>query len=57
LGRELTAAGHTVAVIDRKPEAFSRLGESFIHLTNLFLLFLLLVADKHIYELYKTMFD
>jgi len=29
LGRELTAAGHTVAVIDRKPEAFSRLGESF----------------------------
>ena len=29
LGRELTAAGHTAAVIDRKPEAFSRLGESF----------------------------
>lgn len=29
LGRELTKAGHTVAVIDRKPEAFSRLGESF----------------------------
>jgi trk system potassium uptake protein TrkA len=25
----LTKAGHTVAVIDRKPEAFSRLGESF----------------------------
>ena len=29
LGRELTKAGHTVAVIDRKPEAFSRLGEGF----------------------------
>ena len=29
LGRELTAAGHTAAVIDRKPEAFSRLGELF----------------------------
>ena len=29
LGRELVAAGHTVAVIDRKSEAFSRLGESF----------------------------
>ncbi len=29
LGKELTAAGHTVAVIDRKPEAFSRLGEKF----------------------------
>lgn len=29
LGRELVAAGHTVAVIDRKAEAFSRLGESF----------------------------
>ncbi|MEY2779393.1 MAG: hypothetical protein RL623_573 [Actinomycetota bacterium] len=29
LGRELVAAGHTVAVIDRKSEAFSRLGEAF----------------------------
>lgn len=29
LGRELVSAGHTVAVIDRKVEAFSRLGESF----------------------------
>jgi len=29
LGRELTKSGHTVAVIDRKPEAFSRLGENF----------------------------
>jgi trk system potassium uptake protein TrkA len=29
LGRELVAAGHTVAVVDRKSEAFSRLGESF----------------------------
>ena len=29
LGRELVAAGHTVAVVDRKAEAFSRLGESF----------------------------
>ena len=29
LGRELVVAGHTVAVIDRKSEAFSRLGESF----------------------------
>jgi trk system potassium uptake protein TrkA len=29
LGRELVSAGHTVAVIDRKAEAFSRLGESF----------------------------
>lgn len=29
LGRELISAGHTVAVIDRKAAAFSRLGESF----------------------------
>ena len=29
LGRELVTAGHTVAVIDRKSEAFSRLGEAF----------------------------
>ena len=29
LGRELVAVGHTVAVVDRKSEAFSRLGESF----------------------------
>lgn len=29
LGRELTKSGHTVAVIDRRPEAFSRLGEGF----------------------------
>jgi trk system potassium uptake protein TrkA len=29
LGRELVSAGHTVAVVDRKAEAFSRLGESF----------------------------
>lgn len=29
LGRELIGAGHTVAVIDRKLEAFTRLGESF----------------------------
>jgi len=29
LGRELIGAGHTVAVIDRKSEAFTRLGESF----------------------------
>lgn len=29
LGRELVGAGHTVAVIDRKSEAFSRLGEAF----------------------------
>ena len=29
LARELTGQGHTVAIIDRKPEAFSRLGESF----------------------------
>jgi trk system potassium uptake protein TrkA len=29
LGRELVAAGHTVAVVDRKSEAFSRLGETF----------------------------
>lgn len=29
LGRELVATGHTVAVIDRKPEAFVRLGEDF----------------------------
>jgi trk system potassium uptake protein TrkA len=29
LGRELVSVGHTVAVVDRKAEAFSRLGESF----------------------------
>lgn len=29
LARELTGQGHTVAIIDRKPEAFSRLGDSF----------------------------
>lgn len=29
LGRELVATGHTVAVIDRKPEAFVRLGDDF----------------------------
>lgn len=29
LGRELVAAGHTVAVIDRKPEALTRLGDDF----------------------------
>jgi len=29
LARELTGQGHTVAIIDRKPEAFSRLGEAF----------------------------
>lgn len=29
LGRELAGAGHTVSVIDRKPEAFARLGEDF----------------------------
>ena len=29
LARELVAVGHTVAVIDRKPEAFIRLGEDF----------------------------
>jgi len=29
LGRELIGGGHTVAVIDRKPEAFTRLGEDF----------------------------
>jgi len=29
LARELTSQGHTVAVIDRKTEAFSRLGENF----------------------------
>lgn len=29
LGKELTAVGHSVAVVDRKPEAFSRLGEAF----------------------------
>ena len=29
LGRELVVAGHTVTVVDRKSEAFSRLGESF----------------------------
>ena len=29
LARELVSAGHTVAVIDRKPEAFVRLGENF----------------------------
>ena len=29
LWRELVSAGHTVAVVDRKAEAFSRLGESF----------------------------
>lgn len=29
LARELTGQGHTVAIVDRKPEAFSRLGESF----------------------------
>lgn len=29
LGRELVGGGHTVAVIDRKPEAFTRLGEDF----------------------------
>lgn len=29
LARELSSQGHTVAIIDRKPEAFSRLGESF----------------------------
>ncbi len=29
LARELSGQGHTVAIIDRKPEAFSRLGESF----------------------------
>lgn len=29
LGRDLTEAGHTVAVIDRKAEAFRRLGEGF----------------------------
>lgn len=29
LARELSGQGHTVAIVDRKPEAFSRLGESF----------------------------
>lgn len=29
LARELTAQGHTVSIVDRKPEAFSRLGDSF----------------------------
>ena len=29
LARELVALGHTVAVIDRKPEAFVRLGDDF----------------------------
>jgi trk system potassium uptake protein TrkA len=29
LGKELTVVGHSVAVVDRKPEAFSRLGEKF----------------------------
>ena len=29
LARELSSQGHTVAIIDRKPEAFSRLGDSF----------------------------
>lgn len=29
LARELSAQGHTVSIVDRKPEAFSRLGESF----------------------------
>ena len=29
LAKELVAAGHTVAVIDRKPEAFVRLGDDF----------------------------
>lgn len=29
LARELTAQGHTVSIVDRKPEAFSRLGDNF----------------------------
>jgi trk system potassium uptake protein TrkA len=29
LARELTGEGHTVSIVDRKPEAFSRLGEAF----------------------------
>lgn len=33
LALELVAVGHTVAVIDRKPEAFKRLGENFSGLT------------------------
>lgn len=33
LALELTASGHTVAVIDRKTEAFKRLGENFSGLT------------------------
>jgi len=33
LALELTAIGHTVAVIDRKPDAFKRLGENFSGLT------------------------
>ncbi len=33
LALELTAIGHTVAVIDRKPDAFMRLGENFSGLT------------------------
>jgi len=33
LALELVAGGHTVAVIDRKPDAFKRLGENFSGLT------------------------
>ena len=33
LAIELIASGHTVAVIDRKPDAFKRLGENFSGLT------------------------
>ena len=33
LALELVAIGHTVAVIDRKPDAFKRLGENFSGLT------------------------
>ncbi|NQW32964.1 MAG: TrkA family potassium uptake protein [Acidimicrobiaceae bacterium] len=33
LALELVAVGHTVAVIDRKPDAFKRLGENFSGLT------------------------
>lgn len=29
LARELSSQGHTVAIVDRKPEAFARLGEGF----------------------------
>lgn len=29
LARELVSTGHTVAIIDRKPEAFARLGDDF----------------------------